>query len=84
MQQSGIDNLTQDITWESDKNASNIIEVSPFPAGYNKVTMNRQEDMTNTNISNEKDPQKKRRPGTVSKITFSGGLILVSQPYPQP
>ena len=48
--------LTQDTTWESDKGDKNTIkhhtqesqEVSPFPAGDQKATMNRQESTTNT------------------------------------
>ena len=44
--------LTQDTTWESNKNRTNITnksqEVSPFPAGDNKAAMNRRESMRNT------------------------------------
>ena len=45
--------LTQDTTWESDKNTRKHHiqegqEVSPFPAGDHKAAMNRQESMTNT------------------------------------
>ena len=44
--------LTQDTIWESDKNTINhhrqeSQEVSPFPAGNHKATVNRQENMTN-------------------------------------
>ena len=43
----------QEITWESDKNTTKRQiqerqEVSPFPAGDPKSTMNSQENMTNT------------------------------------
>ena len=51
--------LTQDTTWESDKNTINITnesqEVSPFPASDHKAAPNRREYMTN----NTNDPQKK-------------------------
>ena len=44
--------LTQDTTWESNKNTIKITnksqEVRPFPAGDQKVAMNRRESMTNT------------------------------------
>ena len=36
--------------------------------------MKRQESMTNTNINNKKDPQKKYRLGTVSKILIKATL----------
>ena len=56
--------LTKDTTWESDKNTSkhhtqDSQVVSHFSAGEHKATINRQENMTNRNINNEKDPQKK-------------------------
>ena len=64
--------MTQDTTWESDKNTIKITnknqEVSPFPAGDQNAAMDRcakalqTQDMNNTN-----DPQKKYRLGTVSK-----------------
>ena len=42
-------NLTQDTTWESNKNTINITnmsqEVSPFPAGDHKAAMNKSESM---------------------------------------
>ena len=54
--------LTQDITWESNKNTTNITnklqEVSPVPAGDHKVAMNRFESMRNTRHKNTNDPQK--------------------------
>ena len=45
--------LTQDPTWESDKNTikhhmQESQDVSPFPAGDHKAAMNRQESMTTT------------------------------------
>ena len=53
--------LTQDITWESNKNTINITnklqEVGPFPAGDHKVAMNRFESMRNTRHKNTNDPQ---------------------------
>ena len=47
-------------------------EGSPFPAGDDNATMNRQVNMTNTK---HKNPQKKHRLGTVR------GLKSVSQRY---
>ena len=46
--------LTQETTWESDKNTikhhiQESQEVSPFPAGDHKAEMNRKESMTNMN-----------------------------------
>ena len=47
-----VTHLTQDTSWESDKNTINITnksqEASPFPAGDHKAAMNRCESMTNT------------------------------------
>ena len=47
-----VTHLTQDTTWESDKNKINITnksqEANPFPAGDHKAAMNRCESMTNT------------------------------------
>ena len=47
-----VTHLTQDTTWESDKNTINITnkcqDASPFPAGDHKAAMNRCESMTNT------------------------------------
>ena len=47
-----VPHLAQDTTWESDKqtrkhHTQESQEVSPFPAGDHKATMNRQESMTN-------------------------------------
>ena len=47
-----VPHLTQDTTWESNKNTINITnksqEVSHFPAGDHKAEMNRRESMRNT------------------------------------
>ena len=47
-----VPHLTQDTKWESDKTQLNITnksqEVSPFPAGDLKTTMNSRERITNT------------------------------------
>ena len=48
-----VPHLTQDTTWESDKNTrkhhiQECQEVSPFPAGDHKAAMNGQESMANT------------------------------------
>ena len=68
-----VPHLTQDTTWESNKNTINItnksLKVSPFPAGDHKAAMNRRKSMKNTN-----DPQKKYRLGTVSKNILLEGL----------
>ena len=63
-----VPHLTQDTTWESDKNkikhhTQESQAVSPIPAGDHKAAMNRQENMTNT--KNKNYPQKKHRLGTV-------------------
>ena len=60
-------------------------EVSPFPVDDHKVAMNRQGSMTDTKHKLlKKDPQKKHRFVTVSKILFTGGLKLVSWNRPHP
>ena len=51
-----VTHLTQDTTWESNKNTikHNIQEsqeASPFPAGDHKAAMHRQKSMTNTKHS---------------------------------
>ena len=47
-----VPHLTQDTTWESDKNILNITnksqEASPFPAGDSKAAMKRRQSQTNT------------------------------------
>ena len=47
-------------------------EVSPFPAGDHKAHINRRTQMHSKHKTekNIKDPQKKYRPGTVSKIIY--------------
>ena len=49
---SRVPHLTQDTTWESDKNTIKIAnesqEISSFPAGGHKAAMNRQNNRTNT------------------------------------
>ena len=59
------DKLTEDTTNESQ-------EVSPFPAGDHKAHINRRaQNIANTRQNkNIKDPQKKYRLGTVSKIFY--------------
>ena len=61
----GSDKLTEDTTNESQ-------EVSPFPAGDHKAHINRRaQNIANTRQNkNIKDPQKKYRLGTVSKIFY--------------
>ena len=60
--------------WESDKltvdTTNESQEVSPFPAGDHKAHINRRaQNIANTRQNkNIKDPQKKYRLGTVSKI----------------
>ena len=55
-----VPHLTQDTTWESDKNTKQKYkkhhkqesqEISPFPAGDHKAAMNRQESMTNVKLN---------------------------------
>ena len=73
-----VPHLTQDTTWESNRNTINIInksqEVSPFPAGDHKATMNRRESIETQDTKNTNDPQKKYRLGTVSKNILLEGL----------
>ena len=63
---------------ESNKNTMNITnksqEVSPFPVGDHKGTINRRESMSKTRHKNTKDPQKKYRLGMISKNIFLEGL----------
>ena len=60
--------LTQDTTWESDKN---IIKHHTQEANRLQRT-----DKKTRNTINKNDPQKKHRIGTVSKNNFTGGLKL--------
>ena len=65
-----VPHLTQDTTWESDKNTkitNKSQEVSSFPAGDHKVAMNRRESMETQDINNTNDLQKKYRLRTVRK-----------------
>ena len=64
--------LTQNTTWESDKNTikHHKQELSPFPAGDHKAAMNRRESIKTQDINNTNDPQKKYRLGTASKIFY--------------
>ena len=49
-----VPHLTQDTTWESNKNTINITiksqEASPFPAGDHKAAVSRRESMRNTRL----------------------------------
>ena len=70
-----VPHLTQDTTWKVTKNTISVTnksqEVSPFPTRDHKAAMNRRESMRNTRQKNPtNDPQKKYRPGTVSKIFY--------------
>ena len=73
-----VPHLTQNTTWESNKNTINItnksLEVSPFPAGDHKAAMNRRESTRNTRHKNTYDPQKKYHLWTVSKNILLEGL----------
>ena len=71
-----VPHLTQDTNGESDKLTEDTTnesqEVSPFPAGDHKAHINRRaQNIANTRQNkNIKDPQKKYRLGTVSKIFY--------------
>ena len=66
---------TKDTTWESDKTQDNIIyNRAKRLALSQQVTTGLQiTDMTDRNINNKNDPQKKHCLGTVKHI-FTGGL----------
>ena len=70
-----VPHLTQDTTWESDKNTIKhhykIHEISPFPAGDHTTAINRRESMTTQDINSTNDQQKKYCLGKVSKIFYS-------------
>ena len=56
-----VPHLTQEITWESDKNTrkhhtQESQEVSPFSAGNHKAAMNRQDSTTDTKHTKETSP----------------------------
>ena len=61
-----VPHLTQDTTWESNKNTINITnkskEASPFPAGDHKAAMNRRESMRNTRHKKHKRSTKEVPP----------------------
>ena len=71
-----VPHLTQEYQWESDKLTEDTTnesqEVSPFPAGDHEAHINRRaQNIANTRQNkNIKDPQKKYRLGTVSKIFY--------------
>ena len=73
-----VPHLTQDTTWESNKNTINITnksqEVSHFRVGDHKAAMNSRKSMRNTRHKSTNDPQKKYRLGTVSKYILLEGL----------
>ena len=71
----GSDKLTEDTTNESQ-------EVSPFPAGDHKAHINRRaQNIANARQNkNIKDPQKKYRLGTVSKIFYWRALTSFMAP----
>ena len=72
--------------WESDKltvdTTNESQEVSPFPAGDHKAHLNRRaQNIANTRQNkNIKDPQKKYRLGTVSKIFYWRALTGLTAP----
>ena len=72
--------------WESDKltvdTTNESQEVSPFPAGDHKAHINRRaQNIANTRQNkNIKDPQKKYRLGTVSKIFYWRALTGLTAP----
>ena len=67
--------MTQETTWESHRNTRKLhIQKSFFPASDHNVAMNKQKSMTNTNINNKNDPQKKHSLGTFSKNILMEGL----------
>ena len=79
-----VPHLTQDTNGKVTNSQLDITnkseEVSSFPAGDHKAHMNRRAiDIENKRLNkNIKDPQKKYRLGTVSKI-FTGGLKPVER-----
>ena len=77
-----VPHLTQDTTWESNKNILNITnksqEASPFSEGNHKDN-EQTRSMRNTRHKNNNDPQKKYRLGTASKnILLLEGLNLLN------
>ena len=71
-----VPHLTQDTNWKMTNSQLNTTnesqEVSPFPAGDHKAHINRraQRHSKHKTEKNIKDPQKKYRLGTVSKIIY--------------
>ena len=80
--------LSQDTKSKSNKITINITnksqEVSSLPSVKYKAAMNRRESMTNTNINNVNDQQKKHCLGTVSKNILLEGLTCFTAPKPHP
>ena len=80
-----VPHLSQDTKWESNKITINItdksLEVSPFPSGDNKATMNRRESMTNRRYKYNVTQiiQKRSTALEWSVKHFTGGLKLVSR-----
>ena len=76
MQRSGIDTLTQNtngkVTNSQLDTTNESQEVSPFPAGDHKAHINRRVHRHSKHKTEKhiKDPQKKFRLGTVSKIFY--------------
>ena len=80
-----VPHLTQDTTWESDKNTrkhhiQESQDISPFQAGDHKAAMNRQDCMTDTK---DKKRIHKRSTALERSVLFSVGLKLVSLYQPQ-
>ena len=75
--------LTQDVTWESNKNTMNIKsqEYSPSQAGDHNAAMNRRESMRNTRHEKTNDPKRSTALKRSVKY-FAGGLKPVSRCQP--
>ena len=75
-----VPHLTQDTTWESNKNTINITnksqEASPFSAGDHKAAMNRRESMRNTRNKKTQMIHKRNTPMERSvKLFYSRALV---------
>ena len=75
-----VPHLTQDTTWESNKNTISItnksLEFSPFPAGDHKSAMNRRKGMRNTKHKTQKTKMIHKRSTPLErsvKIFYWGG-----------
>ena len=87
-----VPHLTQDTTWETDKNTKvtkrhkQEPRGQPFPGWWPQAAVNRSESMTNTRhkYCNTNDPQKRYRLGMVSKNYLTGWLKPVSRRQPHP